>query len=507
MQTLLMKRAERQQFELLKQLIRNSNGLTIQEIANYLHISIHTAYRCEKQLGEGLSIFFDKDKVSLFKVNNICKLFIDESLSISYVIDKMSLYYIKTSQQFCLSKELFYKRYSSAEALAQEINLSLSHTYKILKRINKSFEPFNISITFPDTNTYKNMIGDEKDVRITMLYIYWAIYKGLENPFSRTPKYFSELPVPIKSTFLSPSQKSRLIYFQTFTYWQIIYKRSYVCLTPEFLTYLEIFEHVSPVCFPQTILDLLHKNRVTKQIIHNEEVYFGFLARFYIANIDSLEDKHLIVQRLRNSSLPLTDFATLFLDQFLNQFMLSLSEENYDLIYYQIMFNLLYIQFFGTKVPFTQSIDEIFPYKEVNMDLFDEHKENLITYAYENLSKQLFPSLSKNSSLVEYFAKILYLALKSAVNQPKLHILIQYSKTIYGYDLIKNKLSIIFGTTILEFTSTIKDADIVISDCFEQLQITSSKKPLFFYFEYPYDQIVWQSLIKIISQQICSKLL
>ncbi|MGG5342156.1 helix-turn-helix domain-containing protein [Enterococcus sp. AZ192] len=317
MQTFLMKKTERQQFELLKQLIRKPEGMTALKITDYLHISLHAAYRYEKQLSDGLSQTFPENKVLLFKENNIYKIFIDRSLSISYVIDTMGLYYIQISQQFGLSRALLHKNFPSAEALAQEVNLSLSHTYKILKRMNKSFEPFNISIVFSEGDINKNMVGDEKSIRITMFYIYWAIYKGLEWPFFRSPKYFSELPAPIKITQLSPSQKKRLIYFQTFTYWQIIYKKSYVILQPEFTAYLDFFEEVSPVHFPETIQDLLYKNQVPESVIRDEERYFGFLARFYIANIDSSEDKQLIVAKLKRSKLPLTDFAMLFLDQFI----------------------------------------------------------------------------------------------------------------------------------------------------------------------------------------------
>ncbi len=506
MQTLLMKKTERQQFELLKQLIRKPEGMTAQEITDYLHISLHAAYRYEKQLSEGLATTFDENRVVLFKENSIYKISIDKSLSVSYVIDKMSIYYIKVSQQFGLSRALFQKSYPSAESLAQEINLSLSHTYKILKRMNTSFDPFNISISFLEGDTSKNIIGDEKNIRLTMFYIYWAIYKGIEYPFSHTPKFLSELPVSIKSTSLSPSQKKRLLYFQTFTYWRTIYKKSLVSLTPDFMSYLELFEHVSPVHFPKEIQELLRKNNLSDNNIHTEEAYFGFLARFYIANIDSLEDKRLIVKHLRNSGLPLTDFAITFLDDFLRQFMIELSDENYDLVYYQLIFSLLYIQFFGVNVPFTQIADEIFPYKEAAPDLFDKHKETLVNYVYEILSVDLFPDLSKHSSLVEYLAKILYLAINSATNQSKLKLFIQYSKTTYGYDLIKNKLASIFSSSVLEFTLNIKDADIIISDSYEQIGKTSSSNPLTFYFEYPYDQTVWQNLTKLISQQICTKI-
>lgn len=507
MQTLLMRPNERQQFELLKQLIPRKNGMTAQEIMDSLRLSLHTVYRYEKQLAEGLSLVFENQTVFLSKKNGYYKIYIDKSLDVSYVIDKMGLYFLKISQQFSLSDALFYQSYASVEALAQDVNLSLSHTYKILKRMNKSFEPFNISITFPDKSNRTNVVGDEKSVRITMFYIYWTIYKGIEWPFYHAPSSFSEFDPPIKAEQLSPSQKTRLVYYQTFTYWQIIYRKEYVSISKEFLDYLEIFEEISPVSFPVPIKELLYKNQVSESVIHGEECYFGFLARFYIANIDSFEDKKLITNKLIASKLPLTTFATDMLNDFLKTYGIVLTEENYVLNYYQIIFNLIYIQFFGIHVPFSQTLDEKFPCVETYTDLFDTDKDELTQFVYEKLSSDLFPSISKSSTLVEYLAKLFYLVLNSSVNQQPLKVLVQYSKTIYGYDLIKNNLSHTFGESVLEFTLDILEADIVISDSFEVIANETDTPPSVFYFEYPYDTTSWQDLIVFISKRLYSKFL
>lgn len=507
MQTILMRTNERQQFELLKQLITRKNGLTAQEIMDSSKLSLHTIYRYEKQIADGLSHVFENQSVFLSKENGYYKVFIDDSLSVSYVIDKMGLYYLKISQQFSLSDALFYQSYASVEALAQDVNLSLSHTYKILKRMNKSFEPFNIRITFPDKSNRTNIVGDEKGFRITMFYIYWTIYKGIEWPFYHAPISFSEFESSIKTEQLSPSQKTRLIYYQTFTYWQIIYRKEYVSISKEFLDYLEIFEEVSPVSFPLPIKELLYKNHVSESVIHAEESYFGFLARFYIANIDSFEDKVLITNKLIASKLPLTTFASDLLNDFLKKYSIILTEENYVLNYYQIIFNLLYIQFFGIHVPFSQTLDEKFPYLKTYTDLFDIDKDELTQFVYEKLSSDLFPSISKSSTLVEYLAKLFYLVLNSSVNQQPLKVLIQYSKTIYGYDLIKNNLSHTFGEDVLEFTFDILEADIIISDSFEEISDTINNPPSVFYFEYPYDTTSWQDLIVFISKRLYSKFL
>lgn len=499
MQNLFMKNIERQKFELLKQLIYHKDGMTAQEIMNHLNISIHTVYRYQQQLHDDLSTVFKNNSVILIKKKGCYFVTIDDSLNLSFVIDTMSLYYIKISRHFSVLQAVMYHHYGSVEALAQEVNLSPSHTYKTVKLVNELFAPFNISIGFSHDRRHSNIQGDEKNLRLVMFYSYWLIFKGIEWPFYRAPDLFCDYSPPIKYNLLSPSQRIRLSYYQTFTYWQMTYRKQFVSLSPEFIAYLKIFDDVSPVSFPIPIKELLYKAQVSDSSIFEEELYFGFLARFYIANIDSIEDKIVIVNNLTQSELPLTIFASNFLNLFLEQFNVSLNDEDYATSYYQIMFNLLYIYFFGVNVPFSQLEIEMPLIDEDSTTSFDFYKKELIQFSYEQFSHELFPTISKNSTLLEYTAKLLYLVLKNSLNQRSLKVLLQYSKTSYGYDLIKNNLSIIFGKSMLEFTFNTFEADIIISDAYEFIEPANDS---FYYFEYPYSKETWQELILFISQRL-----
>ncbi|WP_025871882.1 helix-turn-helix domain-containing protein [Enterococcus crotali] len=504
MKNLFMKHIEKQQFELLKQLIYSEHGMTAHEIMAHLDISIHTVYRYQQQLAEDLTLLFENQSVMLKKTNSCYAISIDPSIDISYVIDKMHLHYIKKSQQFSVLHAVTYRYYSSAESLAQEVNLSLSHTYKNLKISNELLKPFGVSVGFSAESSQTNFQGNEKNLRMVLFYSYWSIFKGIEWPFFRAPKLFCELPAPIKNNLLPPSQKIRLSYYQSLTYWQMIYRKRFVAISEDFLAYLDLFEEVSPVTFPAEIKDLLYKNHVSQQQIHQEEAYFGFLARFYIANIDSMEDKLKIVDTLIASKLPLTNFTSTFLNSFLTTFKITLTEERYVSNYYHILFNLLYIQFFGIHAPFSQLADELPLVDKTPDPLFAVHKEALTQFAYEQLQQELFPTIDKDSTLIQYLTKLLHVALTNATKHQKLNILIQYSKTSYGYDLIKNNLSIIFGKDTLEFTFDEHAADIIISDAFEHELHDVERSNTFFYFEYPYNTHVWQELILFISKHLYS---
>ncbi|MFD2307033.1 helix-turn-helix domain-containing protein [Enterococcus termitis] len=507
MQDLFMKRIERHQFELLKQLIYSRHGLTAQEIQAHLNISIHTVYRYQKQLSEDLMLLFENQSVTLKKIDGCYTVSIDKSLDTSYVIDKMHLHYIKISQQFSVLHAVMYRYYTSAEALAQEVNLSLSHTYKNLKISNELLKPFDLAIDFSSKSAQTNFQGNEKNLRMVMFYSYWSIFKGIEWPFFRAPQVFCDLPIPVKHDLLPPSQKIRLLYYQSLTYWQTIYRKRFVSLSEEFLAYLDCFEVVSPTTFPPEIKELLHKNHVSKKQIHEEEAYFGFLARFYIANIDSIEEKQQIVERLTNSQLPITTFTSNFLTSFSHEFSIVLTEERYVSSYYHVIFNFLYIQFFGVNAPFTQLNDEL-PLLDTTTDaLFENYKEQLAQFAYDQLHTTIFPTIRKDSALIEYLTKLLYLVLKNATTHHKLNILIQYSKTAYGYDLIKNNLCIIFGKDALAFTFNEEEADIIISDAFEHELYSAECKSHFFYFEYPYSAHTWRELILFISTHLYSNFL
>ncbi|MFD2388662.1 hypothetical protein [Enterococcus rivorum] len=80
----------------------------------------------------------------------------------------------------------------------------------------------------------------------------------------------------------------------------------------------------------------------------------------------------------------------------------------------------------------------------------------------------------------------------------KLIIFIQYSKSIYLDEFIKNNLYLTFNPNIISFTSTIKKADIIISDVFEEL----NEQQQVFYLDNPYDLNSWNDLILFISNQL-----
>ncbi|MEI5993846.1 helix-turn-helix domain-containing protein [Candidatus Enterococcus mansonii] len=499
MQELFMKKNEQLRFELLKLLIYSKKGLSTNEVSQKLNIPNHSFYIYRSQLEEDLAVVFKENSVILEKKETYYS--ITSSLNISYIIDTMRLYYIKISQTFSILNALSYRYYDSAEELSQNLNLSLSHTYKILGFFNQLLEPFDISINFSSKKKQSNIIGNEKNRRLVMFYVYWSVYKGVEWPFKFSPTFLQELPAPIDSQLLSPSQKMRLNYFQVITYWHLSYKLELISLPKDFLPYLEVFQKVSPTSFADSIKESLRKRHVSDQHIYEEELFFGFLARFFISNIDSPTNKIRIATMFIDSSLPITTFTSKFLNDFLKKYNVSLTQENYAASYYLIIFHLFYVKFFTIDSPFSEISDDA-PFTAESSDgLFKIHETELAKFIHNNWNSELFPPISTIPSLVTYLAKLLYLVLITSNKHRPLNVLIQHSKTIYGYDLIKNKLLIFFKDTTLRITFDINEADIIISDSFEKNNDTP-----FFYFEHPEDTEAWKNLISFISQELYSLL-
>ncbi|WP_430602388.1 hypothetical protein IGJ02_002724 [Enterococcus sp. DIV0724b] len=495
MQELFMKKNEQLRFELLKLLIYSKKGLPTNEVSQKLSIPNHSFYIYRSQLEDDLASAFKDNSVILEKKET--DYLITSTLNTSYIIDTMRLYYIKISQTFSILNALSYRYYDSAEELSQNLNLSLSHTYKILGLFNKLLEPFDISINFSSKKKQSNIIGNEQNRRLVMFYVYWSVYKGIEWPFNFLPTSLQSLPVPINSQLLSPSQKARLNYFQSITYWHLSYKLELISLSKDFLPYLKIFQQVSPTSFADIIKDSLRKRHVSDEHIYEEELFFGFLARFFISNIDSPTNKILITTMLIESSLPIATFTSRFLNDFLKKYNVSLTQESYSTSYYLIIIHLFYVKFFNIDSPFSEISDDIPIMAETSDGLFQIHEAELTKFIHKNWNSELFPSISTIPSLVTYLAKLLYLVLITSNKHRPLNVLIQHSKSIYGYDLIKNILLIFFKDTTLRITFDINEADIIISDSFEK----NSDKP-FFYFEHPEDSEAWKNLISFISKEL-----
>ncbi|WP_207695185.1 helix-turn-helix domain-containing protein [Enterococcus sp. DIV0212c] len=485
-----MKKNETLRFELLKQLLYAKSGATTQQMMDLFNISSKTFYRYKKQLSDDLNNVFTQNEVTIKKKKLVYIIELAPPMTFSYVLDSMRLYYIKISQKFSILDAILKRHYISVEALAQDLNLSPSHVYSNLTFLNKLLRPFKLEISFSTTIYKTNIQGTEQNIRVLGFVLFWIVFKGLEWPFSKTPSSYQTLPLAVNDERLSPSQQTRLRYFQNVTYWRVLYRKESLSLSKEFMDYLVYFETVSPT----RLFSNLEKVDLEQVNQKDEAYFFGFLSRFLIANIDSSEERRKIAQTFIHSKLPLAELTTRILDKLLATYKVKLSTDNYLENYYLLIICLIYIRFVGINFRKFLVDDTV----ESKAKWFSSDEPSYRLFVKETLLKEPLIRNHMNAGFVSLMAKFFHSILKSGEMNAKLLIFIQHSPNHFIYDFIKNNLLIIFGDATLVFTFDITEADVIISDAYEGEKTNDQT----FHLEHSHDQATWRELILFISGKI-----
>lgn len=487
-----MKKNEANKFELLKKLLYSKQGLGIQEIITDSQESKSTIYRYIKQLNEDLSLLFTKTPIQIQQKNTTFYVVLPDLLNIAFVLDKVRLSYIYISSEILIFAAAANKNHASLESLAQSINLSPSYTYKSLNTINQQLSYFRVKIAFGDFSRKSNVYGAEADIRFFLFYMYWNTNKGIVWPFNKSPDYFKQLPLPI-NTILAPSQHTRLRYHQNITYWRSLYLQEKISITEEFLSYLIILETENPTTFT---IDF--NNTLTLEELKNEQVYFGFLSRFFISDIDTKKTKQKTAQRLINSQLALTKSCTDLLELIQVKYDLVMNSEEYLLYYYNLMIALLYVHYINVDYHSTLENEDRLTFLDNDGQNFSKIEKEIDNLIVQFSITDSFLKKITNKGLVTYMTNLLYCIIDSARNIEPLYIFCQYSKNFYIGDKIKKYLLTTLGTRVIHFTSDIQQANLVISDSYEG-DISNQD---FFFFDDPFNSATWEALSLFVSTRI-----
>ena len=87
------------------------------------------------------------------------------------------------------------------------------------------------------------------------------------------------------------------------------------------------------------------------------------------------------------------------------------------------------------------------------------------------------------------------------LSQSPLKIASQFSKNIMGEELIKHRLTKIYTSKALIFTSNYQEADLVISESYEGLK----KEKYYFYIDSLTDEEAWVRLFNYVQEQILAR--
>ncbi|WP_348921145.1 helix-turn-helix domain-containing protein [Enterococcus rotai] len=487
-----IKKNEEKKFELLKRLLYSRHGLNIQRLVQTSQESKSTIYRYIQQINEELHLLFIEIPIQIEQKNSLFYIALPDSLNIAYVLDTVRLSYVHISPENLIFAAAAGKNHISLESLAQSINLSPSYTYKSLSDINKQLSYFKVKIAFGDSSQKSNVYGAEADVRFFLFYMYWNSHKAISWPFKTSPSYFKDLPLPI-NTVLAPSQYIRLNYHQSITYWRILYLQEKITITDDFIDYLIILDKENPTEFT---IDF--SSSLTWEELRNEQVYFSFLTRFFIADIDTKKGKQRTAQLFIDSRLPLTISCTALLDLIQKEYDLVMTHKEYLFYYYNLMIALLYVHYI--EIDYYSALENEDRISSLDNDkpFFSVKEKEINTLVVHFFETDPFLKSFITKGLVTYMTNLLYCIIDSTQKRKPLYIFCQYSQNFYMLNKIRSYLLTTFGHETIKFTMDIKRADLVISDSYEG-DINNRK---FFYFDAPYDPTTWEALSLFVSVKI-----
>ncbi|MEQ7034942.1 helix-turn-helix domain-containing protein [Enterococcus durans] len=488
MDDLLMDKLDKKNLELFKFILFSEDGVSFSQIKKKFSLSQPTCYRYINQLFIDVQKCFDSDSnINLdVKSDHIYKITFDKNVGVNFYIDKLRVFYIQQNTTFIVLHSLIRNKYVSIEQLAYDVNLSVPTIYKKIANINKLARKLDVQLSV--NSKFGNITGSEIGVRFFYYLFFWNIYHTVDLTYLNDFK--------IKDFFLSTSLENRLCCSQKVKLKLIqkinskrISNKNTVSLTKDFQKDIEPF--------------LLHDlNNRTFQLSSNqnndEHLYFSFIIRFAIPELDSFSHKEKIFHQFKNSKNRIGNLLNTFLADYSRKFNFKFSYESYIDTYYLLLIRFIYIKHFNYDI---YSLDYNYP-KLQQYSLQNRHYLSMIEKIKGFLVSECkilkINFLNFNKSSIDTLLAILYFCYITNKKIEPVKLYVSYSKNLYTIPTIKNFLKKFYNTNTIKFTDTIAETDILISDTYEG----SIENIQHFYFDSEFNNETWFNLIEFINHYI-----
>ncbi|MBO0440333.1 helix-turn-helix domain-containing protein [Candidatus Enterococcus ikei] len=495
MQNSFMGKKERMKFELFKSIAFAKYGMSFNDLMQKHELTKSTLSRYINDLAQDVELAFEeKAHLNQDSQTGTYQVKAAEAYSIGYLIDYIHLFYVEQSGSFFILDALLKKRYTSIEAMAQDLHMSSSSVYKQLRLLKKMLAPFGGKITFDQHSSSLN--GDELGIRLFTFYAYWSVFKSTEYiPFFNTnyPEEWLELK-EIEDYFdhatsLSESQRAKLRFMQLITLKRVLWQKNYIKVSEEFLADVAYFDNKDAELLP------LLKHRLTDELYHNERALLLYATRGLIYNLDSLETKRKIVQDYQQSSLEIAEYTTKLMAEVQKEFELEYTEESYINFYFYLIILLIYI-------------------KHINMDISGYYKNGLSFHSiidYDEASVETFEKINKIIEQQEFYSKIskeylegvmsifsltIYSGIYLSKKAGSVSICVIFNNNLILADGIKKIILDVYNKDRIVFTNDVMTADLVISDSYEVINPQTE----YFYFDEQLNPEQWEKMIDTINQ-------
>lgn len=504
---LILNKKEIGQLALLTFLLRQNDPVSKVSLLKQFQISPSTLKRYTFSLNMDLQSLKEFNHIQIADKNGCYYLDNPSPFAGQYVLKKINWYYHTTSLSFQLFQKLFSNSIPSLSNLQTSLSISSPYLYKLLSDANLFLKPFHIEIDYSRNLNNIVLTGHGTNILLFKIYFFWSVNQGISWPFEYITKdeIYSKFTKEELKILFSTSQSKQLkyIYSLAVIHNHYLSDELELQLIPIFKETFSIFQSVYDLSRP--LKRLLSENYVKKTVknLDDECLFFNYMIRVYGSFKDSEELQIEIGKNLFSLNNELITYCKQMIDELIFTF-----PEFKDLPnYYDLRCQILYFfsLYFSTIFYIQFDSSNLQEFMIINPDIDIIHPESI------KKSKEFFDTFIKNNPLINSiiisdfhltlaYGLIYYFT--SKIPSSPLFIYIYFSKNLFGEFYFEAELYKLFGRENIQIIPKIQEADIVISDFYEERYKTEN----YFYFDDVTNREQWKKLIVFVHDYQLSML-
>lgn len=484
---------DKRKIDILHSIIFSDTGIPMNVLNKEFHLSDETLRRDLLELNNDLFHLFN-DEIRIVKTNDLyIKVDIKIDSTIDFIVASLKRYYMKDTLIFVVLSALLQKKYTSVVELSLDVNFSEGAVYKALSKIKTLLLPFESEINLSDG---QNIKGNEIGTRYFLYLTYWHLL-GIfneENIFNTLTPEFGEINYITQmlglNRTLSMQQQEKILALYRITSYRLVVFKSQANVSDEFLS------DIYPFYNGKLSLNLQTYN-ISLDTLEKESILMSFSLRGLISDIDSNDNKKLIVNRYQQSDINIAKDVSYFIDLIQNRFSINYSKKMYIEVYYRVVLMLLYHKHLGFDVDDYLSVPISVNMASLKKDSRYIRLEPLIEklLADKRVSK-LFPPGHENQVYT-----FIYTVVELGKKLKPIKIYVIHPASVIHTAYIKNEILKILNEDTIIFCDIPEEADVIVSNVF----VGDLYQKDFFCLEDIFNKDTWSCLISFLTKKIYEK--
>lgn len=442
----------------------------------YLGITPKTILRYIQELNDeidhlmGFDCFIYKAAPQTYQINPV---FLNEACT---VFNNIKYCYFKESIPFQVCLQLSLEGHLSIHELCENLTVSKSYAYKVIRNLNKTLSKFDIAIV---QGTGKKLMFEGSEVNIR-LYIYNFFISCVPNSIWLFPvdkeTIREHVDKIVDNRKLSEYSLNNLLILCGILHCRLsngffLDDQEFEGLSGHFALFrLEAFDCTD--CFST------YCSNPSKITI--EELAFSFFVQILLNDIVSAKEIYLVAERIIAENSTIYQFIKQFIDNYSADLKINLTQLQYQqIVYYYYLFFTFSIS--ATRVHLLDiwnlnTLDfEQLPYVNEPVQLLEENhqKQREIEEIYTKLiNHSRFAEIRElllDNSNIRYFISLTYIQL-SMLDTTQVSIYLHFIKNYITKKFLKEKLLLIYQSELLNFVDDYENADLVVTDNPEYLK-------------------------------------